>query len=127
MVPARDLYVAKNQDFIRVATYGRGLWEIYPSASANQGALGNGDYDRNLQIDWTDLGAMSTRLGTTPATTTAPLYSWIEDVTGAGVTRRSRRSTTRTSTRSWRSLETVHEAFHIGVQPRYRRAGRRLR
>ncbi|MCU1278988.1 MAG: hypothetical protein JWM53_2534, partial [bacterium] len=84
IVPARDLYVAKNQGFIRVATYGRGLWEIYPSATANHGAAGNGDFDRNLLIDWADVAAMAARLGTTPATNTAPLYTWIEDVTGAG-------------------------------------------
>ncbi len=84
MVPARDLYVARNQDFIRVATYGRGLWEIYPSAAANQGTPGNGDYDRNLKLDWVDLGAMASRLGTTPAGTTAPLYSWILDIAGNG-------------------------------------------
>ncbi|HEV7558262.1 MAG TPA: hypothetical protein VGO00_22490 [Kofleriaceae bacterium] len=82
MVPVRDMYVAKNQDFIRVATYGRGMWEIYPSAAANQGAPGNGDFDRNLVIDWIDLGAMSARLGETPATLTPPLYSWILDITG---------------------------------------------
>jgi hypothetical protein len=84
MVPARDLYVARNQDFIRVATYGRGLWEIYPSATANQGTPGNGDYDRNLRLDWVDLAAMASRLGTTPAATTAPLYSWILDMAGSG-------------------------------------------
>jgi hypothetical protein len=84
MVPARDLYVAKNQDFIRVATYGRGLWEIYPSAAASHGAAGNGDYDRNLKLDWIDLAAVSSRLGTTPATTTAPRYSWIMDLSPAG-------------------------------------------
>jgi photosystem II stability/assembly factor-like uncharacterized protein len=84
MVPVRDIYVARNQDFIRVATYGRGLWEIYPSASANQGVFGNGDFDRNLRIDWIDLGAMSARLGETPTTKTAPLYSWILDITGDG-------------------------------------------
>jgi hypothetical protein len=83
MVPVRDIYVAKNQDFIRVATYGRGLWEIYPSATANHGAPGNGDYDRNLRIDWIDVGAMASRLGETPQATTAPLYSWIMDITGA--------------------------------------------
>jgi len=82
MVPARDLYVARNQDFIRVATYGRGLWEIYPSAAANQGTPGNGDFDRNLRLDWVDLGAMASRLGTTPAGTAAPLYSWILDIAG---------------------------------------------
>ena len=84
MVPVRDLYVAKNQDFIRAATYGRGLWEIYPSAAANPGVQGNGDYDRNLRIDWVDLGAMSARLGETPAVTTPPYYSWILDITPGG-------------------------------------------
>ncbi len=84
MVPVRDMYVAQNQDFIRVATYGRGLWEIYPSAGAGHGAPGNGDYDRNLQLDWIDLGAMSARQGVTPEQTTAPLYSWIMDITAGG-------------------------------------------
>jgi hypothetical protein len=84
MIPVRDLYVAKNQEFIRAATYGRGLWEIYPSATANQGAPGNGDYDRNLVIDWIDVGAMSARLGVTPAMTTPPYYSWILDMTATG-------------------------------------------
>ena len=81
MIPVRDIYIAKNQDFIRVATFGRGIWEIYPSATASQGAPGNGDYDRNLRYDWVDLGAMAARLGTTPATTTPPLYTWIDDLT----------------------------------------------
>ncbi|HET9620386.1 MAG TPA: hypothetical protein VFP84_03390 [Kofleriaceae bacterium] len=83
LVPVRDLYVAKNQDFIRVATFGRGIWEIYPSATASQGAPGNGDYDRNLRYDWIDLAAMASRLGTSPVTTTPPLYTWIDDLTGA--------------------------------------------
>ncbi|HET7505629.1 MAG TPA: hypothetical protein VFK02_31635 [Kofleriaceae bacterium] len=83
VVPVRDIYVAKNQDFIRVATYGRGLWEIYPSATANQGAPGNGDYDRNLAIDWIDLAATSSRLGVTPASTSPPFYSWILDVSSS--------------------------------------------
>nr|HEX4319091.1 hypothetical protein [Kofleriaceae bacterium] len=86
MVPARDLYVAKNQDFIRAVTYGRGFWEIYPSAAANQGSPGNGDFDRNDTIDWVDLGAMSARLGETPATPAAPLYTWIDDIVGSDAT-----------------------------------------
>jgi hypothetical protein len=86
MVPVRDMYVAQNQDFIRVATYGRGLWEIYPSAGAGHGAPGNGDYDRNLQLDWIDLGAMAARQGVTPEQPTAPLYSWIMDMIGSGST-----------------------------------------
>ena len=83
VVPVRDLYVAKNQEFIRAATYGRGLWEIYPSAAANQGTPGNGDYDRNLRFNWIDLAAMSARLGVTPATTVPPLYTWFLDLSGA--------------------------------------------
>ena len=82
MVSVRDLYVAKNQELIRAATYGRGMWEIYPSAGASHGVPGNGDYDRNLRIDWIDLGAMAARLGETPTTATPPLYSWILDITG---------------------------------------------
>ena len=84
MVPVRDLYVARNQEFIRAATFGRGLWEIYPSAAANHGAPGNGDYDRNLQIDWIDVAAMGARLGVTPATPQPPFYSWILDVSAGG-------------------------------------------
>ncbi len=84
MVPVRDIYVARNQDFIRVATYGRGLWEIYPSAGAGHGAPGNGDYDRNLQLDWIDLAAMAVRQDVTPERTVAPLYSWIMDLNGGG-------------------------------------------
>jgi hypothetical protein len=84
VVPARDIYVAKNQDFIRVATYGRGIWEIYPSADANPGAPGNGDYDRNLRIDWVDVAAMASRLGDTPATQAQPFYSWIMDIVSGG-------------------------------------------
>ena len=83
MAPVRDLYVARNQEFIRVATFGRGLWEIYPSASASHGAPGNGDYDRNQQIDWIDVAAMASRLGVTPATPQPPFYSWILDLSGA--------------------------------------------
>jgi hypothetical protein len=84
MVPVRDLYIARNQEFIRVATFGRGLWEIYPSATASHGALGNGDYDRNLQIDWVDVAAMASRLGATPASAQPPFYSWLLDVSAAG-------------------------------------------
>jgi hypothetical protein len=84
IVPVRDLYVARNQEFIRVATFGRGLWELFPSATAPRGAAGNGDYDRDQAIDWVDVAAMASRLGTTPATTEAPLYTWILDVSAEG-------------------------------------------
>lgn len=80
MVLVRDLVVASNSDFVRIATYGRGVWEIYPSSAASQGVEGDGDYDRNLQLDWVDLGAMGARLGTDPSTSATPLYTWIDDM-----------------------------------------------
>ncbi len=84
IISTRDIYVAKNQDFIRAATYGRGIWEIYPSAAENSGSPGNGDFDRNLMIDWIDVAALSARLGETPAVTTAPFYTWIDDIVQTG-------------------------------------------
>jgi hypothetical protein len=81
MVSVRDIFIASNSDFIRIATYGRGLWELYPNATESQGVNGNGDFDRNLQLDWIDLGAMGARLGSNPATASTPLYSTVDDMT----------------------------------------------
>jgi hypothetical protein len=75
-----DLFISKNQSLLRIATFGRGIWEIYPSSSAPGGVLGDGDFDLNLQIDWVDLAALASRMGTTPATTSWPTYSWIDDM-----------------------------------------------
>ena len=69
-----------------VSTYGRGIWEINPSANALMGASGNGDYDRNLQLDWVDLAAMASRLGTTPSTVDTPLYSYLCDMASSVMT-----------------------------------------
>jgi hypothetical protein len=82
MVWVRDLFVSKTGAFVRAATFGRGLWEIYPSATAEKGVNGNGDWDRNLQIDFQDVLATSSRLGSTPATTEVPFYEWNQDMTG---------------------------------------------
>jgi hypothetical protein len=81
LVRVSDMYISKNSSLIRIATYGRGIWEIYPSSSAAKGANGDGDFDRNSKIDWVDLGAMASRLGTTPATPGWPTYTWIDDMT----------------------------------------------
>ena len=67
---------------MRAATFGRGLWEIYPSATAAKGVPGTGDWDRNQQIDFLDVLATANRLGTTPATTVAPFYDWNQDLQG---------------------------------------------
>ncbi|HEY8211556.1 MAG TPA: hypothetical protein VIG99_28935 [Myxococcaceae bacterium] len=82
MVLVDDMFIGRTGALLRIATYGRGLWEIYPNATAEHGVNGNGDWDRNLQIDFIDLGAMASRLGTDPSASTAPLYDWNDDMTG---------------------------------------------
>jgi photosystem II stability/assembly factor-like uncharacterized protein len=86
MVQVSDIYVAQNLDFIRISTYGRGMWEINPSDNALMGASGDGDYDRNLQLDWVDLAALASRLGTRPSTTSTPLYSYLCDLVSSVMT-----------------------------------------
>jgi hypothetical protein len=81
MVAVTDIYVARNSSLIRISTLGRGVWEIYPTDTAAKGVNGDGDFDRNQQIDWRDLGALASRLGTTPATAVWPTYNWTLDMT----------------------------------------------
>jgi hypothetical protein len=69
------MFISSSGDLVRIGFYSRGIWEIYPNSQA-RGVPGNGDWDRNLQIDFLDLGALASRLGTTPATTAAPLFDW---------------------------------------------------
>ena len=77
-----DMFVGKTGGIVRVGTYGRGVWEIYPNATAERGVSGNGDWDRDVQIDFIDLAALAIRLGTSPAGTSAPYYDWSVDLTG---------------------------------------------
>ena len=85
-VQVTDLYLARNGEFLRISTYGRGLWEVYPSELAPHGVNGNGDYDMNQQIDWIDVAAAASRLGTTPGTATLPRYNSLCDVTSPPIT-----------------------------------------
>ena len=82
MVSVTDMFISRTGAMMRVATYGRGLWEIYPSATAEKGVNGDGDWDRNQQLDFVDLAASASRLGTDPATTALPYYDWNTDITG---------------------------------------------
>jgi hypothetical protein len=82
LVRVTEIRIAKNSGLMRVSTYGRGIWEIYPNANAASGVRGNGDWDANLAIDFLDLGAMASRLGDTPATATQPYYDWHLDIVG---------------------------------------------
>lgn len=74
--PADMMFIATNGGLIRIGGYGRGVWEIYPNANAERGVPGDGDWDRNLQIDFLDLGALASRLGTSTETTEPPLFDW---------------------------------------------------
>lgn len=82
MVRVTDLFISQSGSLMRVATFGRGVWEIYPTATAPKGVPGTGDWDRNQQIDFVDLLSTANRLGTTPATPSAPFYDWNQDLTG---------------------------------------------
>ena len=55
---------------------------MYPDATAAGGVRGDGDYDRNLAIDFADVAALATRMGTTPATPNWPTYSRYSDLAG---------------------------------------------
>jgi photosystem II stability/assembly factor-like uncharacterized protein len=82
LVRVTDMFVGRTGGLLRVSTFGRGMWEIYPSATAERGVAGNGDYDRNGQVDFVDLLATANRLGTSPATEAQPYYDWNQDLVG---------------------------------------------
>ena len=82
LVKVTDMFISRTGAMMRVSTYGRGLWELYPSATAEHGVSGNGDWDRDQQLDFVDLAAAASRLGTSPATTARPYYDWNTDLTG---------------------------------------------
>ncbi len=82
LVKVTDMFISRTGAMMRVATYGRGLWELYPSATAEKGVSGNGDWDRDQQLDFVDLAAAASRQGTDPSTTEQPYYDWNTDMTG---------------------------------------------
>ena len=55
MVSVTDIAIDADGSAMRISTFGRGFWEIYPRASAPAGVAGNGDLDRNQIIDAFDL------------------------------------------------------------------------
>jgi hypothetical protein len=55
LVSVTDIAVNADDSAIRVSTYGRGFWEIYPSTAVTAGVAGNGDLDNSGIIDGFDL------------------------------------------------------------------------
>ena len=82
LVSVTDIFISQGSTMMRVATYGRGVWEIYPSATAERGVSGTGDWDRDGRLDFIDLAAMGARLGTDPSAGAAPYYDWNLDMVG---------------------------------------------
>ena len=63
LVSVTEINVALDSKAIRISTFGRGFWELYPSASAPAGVFGNGDFDKNQVIDAFDLVREAVLLG----------------------------------------------------------------
>jgi hypothetical protein len=77
------MFVSQNGSLIRVAVYGRGIWEIYPR-SEGIATLGRGDFDANGVIDFLDVSNLTTRLTLTPVAIEVPIYDSEMNVTEAG-------------------------------------------
>ena len=85
MVRVQDLFISLNGSLVRVAMYGRGIWEIYPRSDGAITAPGRGDFDANGVIDFRDLANLTNRLTASPTTTTElPIYDAEMNVTEAG-------------------------------------------
>ncbi|HYV47952.1 MAG TPA: hypothetical protein VFA20_23995 [Myxococcaceae bacterium] len=79
LVRVTDMSFARNGSLLRVATYGRGIWEIYPHQKAPT-AAGDGDWDKNGRVDFLDLAAAASRLGKNPTVESNPRYDSTLDI-----------------------------------------------
>jgi hypothetical protein len=66
LISVTEINVALDSSAIRISTFGRGFWELYPNSGALSGVYGNGDFDKNQVIDGYDLVREAALLGTTP-------------------------------------------------------------
>jgi hypothetical protein len=73
MVRVTDIQISANGSLVRVSTYGRGVWEIYPNSEPAV-AAGSGDFDRGKVIDFFDLTSLAARMGSDPDATTNLVY-----------------------------------------------------
>ena len=55
LVNVTDIAINADSSAIRVSTFGRGFWEIYPSLGAPTGVQGSGDLDLSGVVDGFDL------------------------------------------------------------------------
>ena len=81
LVRVTDVRVSRNGSLVRVSTYGRGVWEIYPN-SETPVAAGTGDFNRTKVVDFFNLASLAARMGSTPSAATNPVYDSAVDLDG---------------------------------------------
>jgi hypothetical protein len=81
LVSVTDLALAADSSWIRIATYGRGFWELFPrSGGSTSGAYGDGDLDGDQQLDGFDLVREAALLYSTSADAD---YNWVGHLVGS--------------------------------------------
>ena len=81
LVSVTDLSIALDGSLVRLSTFGRGFWEIYPKVGGSPaGVLGNGDFNFDQVIDGIDLVREAAVLLTTNADAD---YNAVGNLTGA--------------------------------------------
>ena len=81
LVSVTDLSIALDGSLVRISTFGRGFWEIYPKVGGSPaGVLGNGDFNFDQVIDGIDLVREAAVLLTTNADAD---YNAVGNLTGA--------------------------------------------
>ena len=83
-VRVTDIQIVPNGSLMRISTYGRGIWEIYPNSEppASPGLAGSGDFDKNHVVDFFDMASLAARMGSTPAATNNLVYDSSLDLNG---------------------------------------------
>ena len=77
-----DIQISTNGSLVRVSTYGRGVWEIYPNSEPAVSA-GSGDFNRTKVVDFFNLASLTARMGADPDATTNLVYDASVDLNTA--------------------------------------------
>ncbi len=80
-VRVTDIQIVPNGSLVRISTYGRGIWEIYPNSEPPV-ANGTGDFDKNHVVDFFDMASLAARMGSTPGATNNLVYDSSLDLNG---------------------------------------------
>jgi len=80
-VRVTDIRISSNGSLVRISTYGRGVWEIYPHSEPAV-ANGSGDFDRTKVIDFFNVASLAARMGSTPSAVNNLVYDSAVDLDG---------------------------------------------